>query len=700
MSHEARFEIGPGPNKDIRERRPYFLLPLLELTSAQETTDRIEVMAGWVKAAVLRQAAAEPAKTRVTDVYVFSHGWHRNFFAAVAAYDRLFSRFVGLFRRGKLEPVDGTAFVPVFVALHWHSDPHQDHWVDDSGRRHLASFLENARAGFSFRPGTSDAQFLDDFERLYQLLTQMAAPGSDALSDPGIAADAGSLLDDIDRRYEIRGGPGATATEKAAVVWTCYHEAQVKRVLLSQGEKARAFGGPGTALRALVKFAAAGGLMALVLQQFGGQAKAGLADVWGEFWTWYTQLPLVDRLAGLWEMAPSWPTSGDWRADLVAALMGAIAFVWKHALFGWLLFFPLAAAGMLLLYGMARWESYWRDAREKQHRAREAVGAGFGFLALLFWLPAQLFLTAPVLVYLAITYFLGGMFAGVITLLHRERATIDGPARRNSPSFRETAAVPARWPVAMLKRACPRESIAGRLAAALDNQLAFFEMQRKAVSAGEAAGEVIHQVVSRLKLLGADPEIAALGGGAWDPRVHLIGHSFGGSVVLNAARRLAALPVADRPNVHSISLLQAAVASGWLQGETQLQDMVSGAIACCYSGYDLANGFYYPFGNNSRMAAGYVGLVGDSRKRFPIFLGAKGEYATLVTPPPLGESIRRILAWRQQHWPNQPAQQGGAVVLNVDCSRFVYEGNPLLGGGHGDIFKNDIVHLIWAVTTL
>jgi hypothetical protein len=38
--------------------------------------------------------------------------------------------------------------------------------------------------------------------------------------------------------------------------------------------------------------------------------------------------------------------------------------------------------------------------------------------------------------------------------------------------------------------------------------------------------------------------------------------------------------------------------------------------------------------------------------------------------------------------------------INLDASRLIYEGPIALGGGHGDIFKDDVIYLIWAITQL
>jgi hypothetical protein len=38
--------------------------------------------------------------------------------------------------------------------------------------------------------------------------------------------------------------------------------------------------------------------------------------------------------------------------------------------------------------------------------------------------------------------------------------------------------------------------------------------------------------------------------------------------------------------------------------------------------------------------------------------------------------------------------------MNMEGSRLVYLGKAAMGGGHGDIFKDDVVHLAWAATQI
>jgi hypothetical protein len=56
----------------------------------------------------------------------------------------------------------------------------------------------------------------------------------------------------------------------------------------------------------------------------------------------------------------------------------------------------------------------------------------------------------------------------------------------------------------------------------------------------------------------------------------------------------------------------------------------------------------------------------------------------LVAPPPL----------KDMALPPPPK------VYNLDASRLIYEGGVALGGGHDDVFKDDVVHLLWSACSL
>lgn len=175
----TRVTMAPTAEADFRRLRPYFLVPLLDAAFPGEQGALQREIAGYL--------SANPG---ITDLFVLSHGWHRNIVSGVAAYDRLVSRFGTLLSRGRLQ-VD-RPFLPLFLALHWNSDPSEDLWVDRSGRRHKDDFIERAQRLFVPGPGRNEADFLTLFEDLFQAMSRMCTPGTDAF-DPAGCPDAARL---------------------------------------------------------------------------------------------------------------------------------------------------------------------------------------------------------------------------------------------------------------------------------------------------------------------------------------------------------------------------------------------------------------------------------------------------------------------------------------------------------------------------
>jgi hypothetical protein len=116
---EESFEFGPDLNGDLRYHRPYFMLNLphdgLEAEHKHNGIASVDVGQGEIlhgtdhlKNLPLEKRIKEwlhslpPERKPVTDVFILSHGWHRNFFSATAAYDRLVSRLLLLRHSGPL----------------------------------------------------------------------------------------------------------------------------------------------------------------------------------------------------------------------------------------------------------------------------------------------------------------------------------------------------------------------------------------------------------------------------------------------------------------------------------------------------------------------------------------------------------------------------------------------------------------------
>jgi hypothetical protein len=659
------FEIGPDWSGDLRTARPYFLIPLLGSEAASEPD-------------CYRDRVIEYVKDRqFTDVFVISHGWHRNFFSGVAAYDRLLSRFTALSQRGRLQPKT-QPFRPLFLAMHWNSDPDADGWVDTAGLRSKDSFLAAANELFEPAVGASEGSLRNTLEDLYEFMTYISAPDVSALRSD-MDAQATTLLRALVTQSEVSGrlggGPPATPEEKAALIWRCYDEADPQRVLLDQSEPPVPFANPLTAVSNLLKFAiAALGLIGLLgaipplLRFFHVEPLVLLARVMG----WLRELPVTGRIV-------TWvsPPSGD--LHLLRLLL------------------VLTVTALAILGGTILWQQLVRRAKGARGLPVLAVGS---------WVPLQALLTLPLAIYLFATFlfrtplvllalipvlipgwygahlglllaFLVGclafsFMAGALNLgvasLFNERPPV-------SPRVRDALAWVAWQPIHWFRLSVAPDSASLGLAAALEKQLAFWEMQRKGTASGQAAGQFLDGLLRRLKEDGS-PALATA-------RIHLIGHSFGGLALANAARYLAGVA---RP-FDSLILLQAAMGSAWFAREPWCRDgaRVRGVLACIYSAYDMANGFFYPAVNNGRMAAGYVGLcqVGDRRGQAQGF-GKDGLFASLSQPPDLGSRVSGVAPY----------------ALNLDASRLIYQGSPAAGGGHDDVYKDDVIHMLWAITQL
>lgn len=660
-THEpkARMEIGPD-RSDLRECRPYFLVPMRDLRDQKELSDLEQRI---VKAAQAQQTAGQ----QVTDLYVLSHGWHRNFYTGVAAYDRLVSRLAALMHRRRMTPP--TPYYPLFVTLHWHSDPGSDGWVDPAGRRDKTSFMTNVRV--AFRPGvdpgmgaeTTEAAFANDFESIYELFSSVSAPDTDILDEKYTeAATTGwERLDAYRFRDSDDTLPEASRAEKTAMAWRCYYEALPRRVLLDQNDPPKPYNNVFEALSTLVKFLFSTLGAVTILGFLFKNWKTG--ESWlTDFWDWFVGLPLVQPI---------------WKNILLPCKENFLDLSpWAQALVALLLCL------FILVFTAGRRSAKKQRATQRGHNTEGRQARGFPVFTLAAWLPLQIVCALPMLVWAIFGYLLGGLLSWPYTargkrapFVFDERYDVEDRKR----NIRDLLAGLARGPLCLFQAALPRDSKIRPLADGLDNQLAFWEMQRKGVNVGRQSGEFLSKLL-------AHPSLQNV-------RVHMVAHSFGALVVTNAAKYMAEAQPADKPalvDLQTVCLIQGALASDWFVDEARLLAYVRGKVACIYSGYDTANGFYYPLSNNGRMAAGYVGLYRVGENVTPLTLGEGGLFASLVVPPNLSEEIETASKRTGIPWKH---------ALNLDASRLIYKGSPAAGGGHDDIYKDDVIHLLWAVTT-
>ena len=695
MGFDMEFEQGPDRPDDLRERRPYFLVPLLEVSdsdgrpipraprpAAPADSDALpddfhDICDRIAKVTAGRQSNPED-DAEITDVYVFSHGWHRNFFSGVQAYDRLASYIALLRHRNRLDLP--TPYRPLYLMLHWNSDPGADRWVDKAGRRRKASFMQNVNTVFQCAaPQNGDiapktyTDLTNDFEDIFEVFSRTSAPDTYNVSDATIDGEVRTLTDCL-KDYALKFCSDAPLEEKVAIAWTCYHEADTVGVQLDQDEEPHQF----IAVRqAFVTFTRFSGSALVALGLLGAALSAILSLSRTAI---KVNAPLLEKL--LLRMQPAGHALIENRYLALTLL------------------FPLCC-----LYLCLR-----RFAWKRMKATKTAINKSFPLPAVLAWAYMQAIMTLGPALVLTVTYFLGRPFAYLTKLATGRLGTRDDGAvpglfdERFGPRneletmhqplyYRQILAWFVETPLRLLRDGTPPDSVIQTVAAMALAQTAFFTMQSKARDAGRDAAKFLATLMIRAPHL----QMA---------RVHFIGHSFGALLVANAARHLALdnrLRKAFQGKnanrkIHTVCLVEGAMASNWFKRESRLHEFVEGSFACLYSRYDTANGFFYPVANGGRLSAGYVGMTEVG--------GAKGErgvrpehlmrFISLPKPPDLDSA---------QFAPERESVKSRRVfevprVLNIDASRLIFRGPVLLGGGHEDIFKDDIVNLIWSVTKL
>ena len=654
LSAEEWFMMGPD-QQDIRRSRPYFLVPLFEdapvrvgrtsgmKTGGNEYQDTRQEVQARIRAFLLKQREkpAGVGQGPVTDVYVISHGWHRNFYAGISAYDRLSSRLALLVGDGRISLLPNMPFNPLFITLHWHSDPGDDDWMDKSGRRHKASFMAEAARLFmlepekaleyaakrqpppanylGYRPDSLD--MVHDFEQIFEYFSELSAPDRSHTWDANLTQNPDRLkrmaedLHAILACYTLTEARFARPEDKVVVAWRCYHEADCRGVQVDAEKPDN---------NAPARFLS------------GSQSVVAIA----RFATLILGLPAV----------------------LLVLSKPVVPYIWHHLLGTVIVLLLAAGASALLLEENAKWREAW-----KREHAREKPESGLPLVRLVAYLVLQLVCILPALARCLLTYLSSAIAGRPLAHLYDERSVNEAIP----PEVRL-----ARYPVRILKQAIGPDSSVMPLADALDSQVAFWEMQRKGAWTGDQAGEFLKEVIE------ANPETFAPPVGQSAPRLHLLGHSFGGLVVANMARKLHTLKLSAR--INSLCMLEGAIASGWLSDEPDLVKQITlgnrGVITSIFSRYDTANGYIYPLVNQARQALGGVGMcaVSFDRNTPPMIPEWRNGFASLVSPPDL--------------------QVTAPCMLNIDASRLIYYGAPAMGGGHGDIFKDDVLHLLWAVT--
>ncbi len=455
--------IGPYPTNDLRWLRPYFLVPLLrsgEAAPHQQVADEI------------RRQSAQGGP--ITDLFILSHGWHRNFCSAVSAYDRVISRLSLLLQTGRLTPGDSDRrqspdageFHPVFVNLHWHSDPGGDIWEDLSGRRHKADFLKSVDD--AFLPGSNHAVYVRDFEAIFEYFSNISASDNPDLPFQDID-ERGNTLTAALNTYVVKDAPAANLADKAALVWRCYFEASPKQVLRDQDPPGR--GGPGQfqhlgqAVSTSAKFLAATLGLVTVLGLL-------LKAPWAKLWQGFFHLPLIRPAAAIVESA--------WT-------LAAHALSWQGRLDGAVILSTLLAALLFLLCVFYLKANALTKTAPGQMPPQTRPAGSLPVLRLLAWAYLQILCGIPLVLYCLVTYIFGALLGRRTPWLFDER----NGQRGQAPPAAVPAAYPgsiliniALFPVQLIGKALPKDSGAVGLIDTLNSQLGHAAARRRRRAAG------------------------------------------------------------------------------------------------------------------------------------------------------------------------------------------------------------------------
>jgi pimeloyl-ACP methyl ester carboxylesterase len=273
------------------------------------------------------------------------------------------------------------------------------------------------------------------------------------------------------------------------------------------------------------------------------------------------------------------------------------------------------------------------------------------------WAVVQGLFSIPLLLYTVATRLLGAAFSWrgrSEKFLHPDPEHRSGDLRP-----KHLLSVAAVLPIKIARTALPVDSRFHSLLDTVEAQLAFWQMQRRAVETGVTTAHALARLLQAVR-------------GVESARIHFLGHSFGGLVAASASRQFMdeGLHASDNEKpltatMESLTLLLPAMASHWFEQEEHLQKAIRGTIACLHSRHDTANGFFYPLANHGQRSAGSHGLAGIDR--------VASETARSA------DSFPRL--------------------VNRDLSAVCCDGSRLAGGGHGDIFKDEVLHVVWQETT-
>lgn len=658
---------------NLQTTRPYFLIPFPDEDDLPEKeNEKVKETLLDLSEATERVKEYVQKSGPITDIYLVSHGWHRNLYGATSAYDRIISRFSTLRRRQRIVP--DTPYNPLFLTLHWHSDLGQNSWVDHQGRRDRDSFMRLVFERITNREGpTNTGVMRNEMENLFELFVKMSSADIDAMA-PGIVEDVEDLAS-LFNKYTIKDAIEATPDEVVACIWTCYHEAAVAKPVSEQQVAPSDFctvpAYLSTAFQVLTGVLGIGTLLGLLFKS------NWLVSGWAWLESWI--------IKGTVALIPSYPT---WNDTLKITLWSVVSF---------------ALLWLIVLLGVS---TVKRAAKESNARKKPTLGA----ISMGAWLILQLFHSIPILIFCILSPVISRPLVSLIAgaaigwwaysqqnwliliwiivpllftayklCLFQERVEdCDSLFRRLGLWSRKSLVKIARFPIKIVKSVSDADSRTLHLWQTLDNQFAFWDMVEKAVGSAKRASDWLQKTVAEIQE--ESPNIGP------ETRIHLLGHSHGGLLVMNLARQITAIRATFSPKLQTVTTINGAYMSKWLHREPDLIDNVHGCIASVYSRYDTANSVWYPVANSGRRSSGFVGFFLPDN---PDIVATPLPYAFLSTTPNLAQRI-------QKHDPEKNVKK--IKVLNIDGSRLIFDGPILPQGSHGDIYKDEVIQLMWATT--
>ena len=628
-----------GPDKtDLHTSRPFFVLPLPTVKSVDEKAlDQAARDPNLAQAEARVNAVLDTFEKPVSDVYVLSHGWHRNYFSAVSSYDRLISRMIRLRRRGRLPTPDN--YNPLFLCVHWSSEVGKDRWTDLSGRHDKPDYMRIAQERFNMNMDES----VNILEDAFELFAALSAP--DTNFDDHLNDTSKRLFEQFKRLPLINEEPDATLEKlvpvRVAAAWACYEESLAKGVRGTQNQPPAPYAGFTIRIATLLKFIV---------------GAAGIGTV--------LALPFVKGLP--------------------AALLKGVGllydlFIDKYSISNPIVSGALAGMSTYITFFVASFAILCLSAAWSHTQKKRGEKYGVGWITGIAWAISVLCFGLPLVILLVVEYLTSWV------VFHKMLVSERNDKRRPNPSLNTALAKIARIPNKIILGLEDPDSIWDQIAHTADSQMAFFVMQRRGTMEGAVAQRSLARILTHKSI-------------APDARLHFAGHSFGGLLVVNMAREYekvsAANPKNPQQRIETLCTIEGAYASGWFKHERATIDIVDGTTASIFSEADTATGFYYPAANSGRLAAGSVGfskIKDDHHQEMPEALSQDPccfcckkphvhrpiPYASLADPPVLPGSDN--------------------AIINIDASKMIYEGAVASGGGHSDLYKDDVILLLWSV---